>query len=297
MHRAAYRKGLLKVRRAPVPVIVVGNLVAGGGGKTPFTIWLAQRLVASGLRPGIASRGYGRKGREAQLVTDDSLADDVGDEPLLLAKNSGLPVAVAARRADACELLCSEAAIDVVICDDGLQHWALARDVEICVVSGPRGFGNERLLPAGPLREPKDRLRDFDFVVVQGDGFESPGAYRARRRLNAPTALGSAEKRPWPLWKQRSVAAVAGIADPNAFFQGLKALGLNVTGYPLDDHAPIDENWLLNLGMPVLLTEKDAARLRSDVIEDIWVVPLEIELENGDTFIQDVLERVRKASV
>lgn len=296
LHKLAHRKGVRRVRKLPVPVIVIGNLVAGGGGKTPLTLWLARRLAAEGFRPGVVSRGYGRRDRKTRFATSHSTADEVGDEPLLLAQQSGVPVAVAAQRADAGELLIGEAEVDVILCDDGLQHWSLARDVEICVVSGSRGLGNGRLLPAGPLREPASRLEHFDFVVVQGDGFQLPGAYRATRRLNSPTALGSAEKRPWPLWRGQVVAAVAGIADPKGFFAGLEALGLKVEGYPLDDHGTIDEDWLAGLGKPVLLTEKDAARLRSDALEDVWVVPLELELEDEAQFIQNLVKRVRIAA-
>lgn len=293
LHRSGYRKGVFRVRELPVPVIVVGNLVAGGGGKTPLTLWLTQRLAAAGLRPGIASRGYGRRSRETLLAGADTTAEEVGDEPLLLAQRSRVPVAVAEKRADACALLCSDTDVNVIVCDDGLQHWALARDVEICVVSGSRGLGNGYLLPAGPLRELPSRLHTVDFVVIQGEGFEFPEAYRANRHLNSPMALGSAEKRPWPLWRGQSIAAVAGVADPGAFFGALEALGLKVDRYPLDDHAPIDESWLESLDKPVLLTEKDAARLRSDALDDVWVVPLEVELEHEAQFIQNLLKRVR----
>ncbi len=168
LRRFLYRVGLFKVWRSPVPVIVVGNITAGGTGKTPTVIWLARELGARGFSPGIVSRGYGGSGANSTLRVDsDSRASEVGDEPVLLARRSLCPVAVDVNRVRAAEALAQDG-VDVIISDDGLQHYRLDRDYEICVIDGARGLGNRRLLPAGPLRESPARLNDVDRVLVNG---------------------------------------------------------------------------------------------------------------------------------
>jgi tetraacyldisaccharide 4'-kinase len=202
--------------RARVPVVVVGNVTVGGTGKTPLVAWLAGRLRERGLRVGVVSRGYGRRGAAARRVTSHDPPAEVGDEPALLARRLGVPVAVAAARADAVRLL--EGECDVIVSDDGLQHHALARDAEVAVVDGRRGLGNGWRLPAGPLREPESRLDRVDAVVVNGPGYERRGALRMDveplRYVEVATGRAAAPE----AFAGRRVHAVAGLGHPERFF-------------------------------------------------------------------------------
>ncbi len=280
-HRALYRRGWLATRRVAAPVVIVGNLPAGGTGNTPWGAWLALRLAAQGLRPGIASRGYRGGAGAARLVGPRDGAAEVGDEPLLLARRTGLPVAVGRARAEAARLLV-EAGCDVIIGDDGLQHHALARDCEILVIDGERRFGNGRLLPAGPLREHPRRLATVDAVVVNG-GQAGPGEFAMR--LTATEALSMHDGRACPLarFSGRSVHALAGIGNPERFFRMLRAAGIDAIPHPLDDHAALgaadirfdDRN-------PVLMTEKDAVKCAQAADDRHWVVPVEAEFAEAD---------------
>lgn len=268
MRRALYGRGLLHAARAPVPVIVVGNLTAGGTGKTPLTAWLVERLRASGHRPGIASRGFGRSTRGLLDVEPDDLPARVGDEPLMLRRQTGAPVCVAARRVDAARRL-AERGCDVVVCDDGLQHLALLRDFEICVVDGVRGFGNGRLLPAGPLRERPARLKSVNAIVMNGSGPGevvaklAPGV-RCLTMILQPAALlplaGTSELSLAEL-TGREIHAVAGIGNPDRFFTQLERLGARVTAHAFPDHhafQPADIRFTDD--RPVILTAKDAVK-------------------------------------
>lgn len=274
LQRGLYQRGWRRRQRLPVPVVVVGNVLAGGVGKTPVTLAVVAHLQASGWQPGILSRGYGRKADDTRLVDVDASAADVGDEPLLLRRHSGRPVAVARQRAAAGRhLLAAHPDVDILVCDDGLQHHALARDVEICVFDG-RGTGNGWLLPAGPLREPWPRAVDLVLLTEpppKGSALQ-PGAaaggagpiFQARREL-APTACNArGECLPLGELAQRPVVAVAAIGRPEAFFAMLQDAGLTLArAIALPDHhdyAPTDA-WMHGV-QRIVCTEKDAVKLQ-----------------------------------
>lgn len=272
--RALYACGMYRSYRSTRPVIVVGNLTVGGTGKTPFVIWLARQLAARGLKVGIVSRGYRGAGGPARRVTRDDTAATAGDEPLLLFQRLGRPVAIGARRSEAVRFL--EPDCDVIVCDDGLQHYALARDVEVAVVDGARRFGNGRLLPAGPLREPLTRLSEVDAVVVNGAGFDLPGAVRMSLVPSAVIAVGGQARRALEDFSGQSVVAVAAIGHPGRFFALLRAHGLRLQERALPDHAawtPASAG--AGEGRPVLMTEKDAVKCTGPGWQDAWYVEVE----------------------
>ncbi|WP_018749127.1 tetraacyldisaccharide 4'-kinase [Chitiniphilus shinanonensis] len=284
--RARYRRDPTLSTRLPVPVLVVGNLSVGGTGKTPLTAWLARALVAHGRRPGIVSRGYGGAARQPVAVTPDSDPALVGDEPLLLARATGVPVFVCRQRAEAgSALLAAHPEVDLILCDDGLQHLALARDLELCVIDGARGLGNGALLPAGPLREPPSRLAEVDAVVVNGAGDPAlPPAVPAFAMRLAPQRFHRLDDAS----RQRDAAdfaapptAVCGIGNPARFFATLDALGLAHLPRPFADHHPFT---LADLPPgELVVTEKDAVKLAAlpglgDAGARIWVLPVVAEL-------------------
>lgn len=284
----AYRIGLLKATRLPVPVVVVGNVITGGAGKTPVVIALVEHLAARGIVAGVVSRGYGRKlppgdddeGLEVQGQSDPVA---VGDEPLLIHRRTGAPVFVGRRRAAVAQrLLALHPEVQVLVCDDGLQHVALARDIEICVFDD-RGSGNGWLLPAGPLREPWPRTVDMVLHTGQQPAF---GGFRSERQL-ADEAIGD-DGRLVPmvsLGQTGPVAAVAGIARPENFFEMLRERGMVLSEtHALPDHAdfasdPATVATIAAIGprTTLLCTEKDAAKLWR-VRPDALAVPLEFSL-------------------
>ena len=281
LRRNLYRTGVLSVHKMPVPVIVVGNVVAGGGGKTPLVIELVRQLQSMGLHPGVVSRGYGRTRPDSLAVTADSDAADVGDEPLLIHRRTGAPVQVATRRADAARtLLSAQPKVDVLVCDDGLQHLALHRDIEVCVFD-ERGTGNGWLLPAGPLREPWPRSID---LVVRSGHLPARSAYMIQRVLadHAVRADGTAVALDTLMASAtgRPISAVAGIAHPQTFFTMLRARGIALnTVLALVDHAPLDQ---ASCPVPedhlLLCTEKYAVKLWRHR-PDAWAVPMVVSLE------------------
>ncbi|MBK7900755.1 MAG: tetraacyldisaccharide 4'-kinase [Azonexus sp.] len=301
--RLAYRRGWLATRRLPVSVVVVGNLIVGGAGKTPLTLALVRELAQRGLHPGIVSRGY-RGGATAPLqVRPDGDAALVGDEPLLLARRAPCPVWVGRDRAAAgAALLAEHPEVDVVVCDDGLQHYRLARDVELAVFDG-RGAGNGWLLPAGPLREPLVRLKGVDAVVFNGAC--DPGVDR-----RAPRSF-SMSLQPGPFHRLHDMAqtcsaealrgrrlhAVAGIGHPQRFFRTLADLGLDVAPRPFPDHHRFcREDLAIPPGDVLLLTEKDAVKCPPDLAGEAWVLPVEAGIPPGlvDLIVEKI--RGRKAS-
>lgn len=278
LRRLLYRRGWLRSQHPGIPVIVVGNITVGGTGKTPMVDWLVQRLRAAGLRPAIVSRGYGGAWqRDPVRVTAASRAEEVGDEPLLLARRTGVSVAVAARRARAALLVAAEGA-DVVVADDGLQHYALARDLEIIVIDGERQLGNGRLLPAGPLREPASRLGTADLVLVNG-GQSSYGRIAFTLRLRGAVALNSPERRDLAFFAGKKVWAVAGIGNPQRFFAELRSHGIDATPVDLPDHGRADLGRLRrDADWPILMTEKDAVKYPQCPDPDAWYLPAEVEM-------------------
>lgn len=277
--RRAYRAGLLRMVSLPAPVIVIGNITVGGAGKTPLTAWVVERLRSAGLRPGIVSRGYGRTGRGLRRVTAESSADEAGDEPLMLAARLGCPVVVGGDRVAAAKRLLAAESVDAVVCDDGLQHYRLGRDAEIAVVDGRRGLGNGLLVPAGPLRESRARLRTVDAVVYNG------GVRTGERMLleaGAARALDGERTRALRAFAGERVHAIAGIADPQRFFSMLGDLGLRVVAHAYPDHHRFRASDVrFDDGLAVLMTEKDAVKCRPWADQRHWFIPVEATLEDG----------------
>lgn len=296
--RAGYRSGVLGSTRLPVPVIVVGNVVAGGGGKTPVVMALVQHLSARGFQPGVVSRGYGRRETGCVDVQPDSDPALTGDEPLLIRQRCNVPVTVAAERVAAAKaLLAAHPAVDVLICDDGLQHLALQRDIEVCVFDR-RGTGNGFLLPAGPLREPWPRQRGAGAPVLLTLHTAAPGGAHgwgatralhpvARRADGSTVALDSLRGTP--------LHALAGIAEPDAFFDMLRARGLTLLHTEaLPDHYSFDSNTRpFDAGKVVICTEKDATKLWRWCPQAL-AVPLDFAPDAGFMgAVTDALERLR----
>lgn len=266
LRRAAYRARWLRSERAPVPVVVVGNVIAGGSGKTPVVQAVVERLKDRNLAVGIVSRGYGRRTRDCREVRIASDADEVGDEPLLLARTCRVPIFVARRRMEAIHaLLRAHPRTQVIVSDDGLQHYAMARDVEICVFD-ERGIGNGWLLPAGPLREPWPR--DVDLTLQPA---------MVQRTLAAEAVRADGSRATLDSLKGRPLTAMAAIAKPQAFFDMLRARGLSLAlTIALPDHDNLAA--LPALEGEVLCTEKDAVKLWR-VRPDAWAVPLRVDID------------------
>jgi tetraacyldisaccharide 4'-kinase len=274
----------------PVPVIVVGNIFIGGTGKTPLTIWLVQQLRAAGLRPGVISRGHGGAGSAPQEVLPGASARSVGDEPLLIAERAACPVVVGRRRAAAGRhLLALHPEVDVLVTDDGLQHYALARDVEIVLFDG-RGVGNGFTLPAGPLREAPSRRRDFTVVnvpvldpalaaAVGGEPWRMQvGGTHAERLMDAHARLALGD------FAGQRIVAAAGIGNPGRFFTLLRASGLGFTELALPDHHDfLDDPFRMLEADVILVTEKDAVKCRQleNINRDprLWVVPVSAQID------------------
>ncbi|MFP5374335.1 MAG: tetraacyldisaccharide 4'-kinase [Gammaproteobacteria bacterium] len=303
LRRGAYRAGLLRPRRVPVPVVVVGNISAGGTGKTPLVLALVERLRGAGWNPGVASRGHGRRdagmARWVEAGTDPALG---GDEPVLLARLGAAPVRVDRDRVAAARALAA-AGCDVVVCDDGLQHYRLARDVEIEVIDGRRRYGNRRLLPAGPLREPPQRAADCDFRVVNlGDaGPEEEGAGAgfgewAMRLVPGPARpLLGGRPRPLAAFTGQRVHAVAGIGNPDRFFTMLRRAGIAVVPHAFPDHHRYRAaDFAFGSDLPVLMTEKDAVKCAAFASPRFHAVPVRAELP--EAFWIALLERLRGAA-
>jgi tetraacyldisaccharide 4'-kinase len=290
LRRLAYSLRLLARQRAGVPLIVVGNLTVGGSGKTPLVLWIAEHLKNNGYHPGIVSRGHGARVEAPREVSIASNPDEVGDEPMLLARRSGCPVWVAPERvAAARSLRAAHPDCNVLLSDDGLQHYALARDLEIAVVDA-RGFGNGFLLPAGPLREPVSRLRSVDAVVAH-DNAAVPGfamrltGMRFVQMLDARNIVGPEALR------GTAVHAVAGIGDPERFFRQIERLGLTIVRHPFADHHAFQAGDLqFGDAAPVVMTEKDAVKCKRFARPEFWVFPVSAELDPA--FGRWLLERL-----
>jgi tetraacyldisaccharide 4'-kinase len=302
LRRGFYRSGILKSVRLPVPVIVVGNIFIGGTGKTPLTIWLVKQLRNAGYVPGVISRGYGAAGDEPRPVVATSAPAEVGDEPLLIARQAGCPVMVGRDRvAAATALLKQHPDVDLIVSDDGLQHYALARDVEI-VLCDERGNGNGWTLPAGPLREPASRARDF--TVLNGEQMP-PGIPReaVRMRLlgtHAENLTDRSQSRPLAALQAESpatrIVAAAGIGNPSRFFAMLRAAGLVIDEMPLPDHFDFSRNPFAQVPADIILvTEKDAVKCAQlDTIKNdprLWVVPVTACID--DALAQRIVEKCR----
>ena len=292
LRRLLYTRRLRQSTRISAPVIVVGNLSVGGTGKTPLVCWLVARLTDLGFKPGVVTRGYGGVSGNVRLIEPFDDVDAVGDESILLARRTGARVAIGRDRPAAAQLLV-DARCDVVVSDDGLQHYARARDCEIVVIDGDRRFGNGWLLPAGPLRETPARLAGADAVVVNG-GQPLPGALGMRLEAkNAVSLIGGAAKA-LDDFAGRRVHAIAGIGNPERFFKMLRARGIEVDGHPLPDHARLraaDVSFADD--RPVFMTEKDAVKCAGIVGPQHWYVPVTASFGDGES--HRLLDIVTKA--
>jgi tetraacyldisaccharide 4'-kinase len=296
LRRMVYESRLLNVYRAPVPVIVVGNITVGGTGKTPLVIWLARKLEEYGFKPGIVARGYRGAARSwPQQVRADSDAVAVGDEALLLARRTGLPVAVGPRRGDDIAALLKHAGVDIIVCDDGLQHYALARDLEIAVLDGVRRYGNGHCLPAGPLREPQARLAAVDLVVT--NGLAARGEFAMRYLASHVHRVGHPEQKfTLAEFATKQVHAVAAIGNPDSFFALLKRNGFRITQHVFPDHHPfVREDLDFGDDLPVVMTEKDAVKCEHFNDARLWYVPIDVELpevfeRRFKTLLQEVFD-------
>ncbi|MBL0164883.1 MAG: tetraacyldisaccharide 4'-kinase [Xanthomonadales bacterium] len=287
----AWRCGLRKPARLAVPVIVVGNISAGGTGKTPLVLALIDALRERGWQPGVVSRGYGGSAKQPILlgeVPDPAIA---GDEPSLIRRRTGVPVAVGRNRVDAARLLLG-AAVDVILADDGLQNPSLARDIEICVIDGVRRFGNGRLLPAGPLRESSERLEQVDFVVCNGGRAQAGEIPMRLLGSDARPIDGSGPSCPLAEFSGQRIHAVAGIGNPGRFFDSLRSQGIEVIEHAFADHHALTAADLdFADGLPILMTEKDAVKCASFADSRHWQVPVSAELP--ESFFDTIDQRLR----
>lgn len=292
--RLSYRCGLRKSWRAPVPVVIVGNLTAGGNGKTPMVIWLVEQLQQRGYRVGVVSRGYGGKSAVYPLVLDaQTTTRQAGDEPVLIFQRTGAPVAISPKRAEAVQALLNQGELDLIITDDGLQHYALQRDFELVVIDGVRRFGNGWWLPAGPMRERVSRLKTVDACVANG-GVAQPGEIAMKLQAQDAVNIASGERR--PAIELPHVVAMAGIGHPPRFFATLEKLGVEVDReVAFADHQEYNHGQLAALasqGQTLLMTEKDAVKCRAFAQPDWWYLPVEAVLPTDQA--EQLLQGIQK---
>jgi tetraacyldisaccharide 4'-kinase len=302
--RFLYRIGALRTRAASVPVIVVGNITAGGTGKTPTVVWLTQALREGGFNPGIVSRGYGGSRSGTSMRVDaESAPAVVGDEPVLIAMRTGCPVVVDEDRARAASMLVDDGA-DLVIADDGLQHYALHRDYEICVIDGSRGIGNGLLLPAGPMRETLARIEEVDQVLVNGrvrqdtSGMptEVQNAIEFDLVASEVCRLNGSLTRPIDRFAGSTVHGVAAIGNPGRFFDLLRSHGMQVIEHAFPDHAAISPAELdFADNFDILMTEKDAVKFGQRAANRFWYVPVDASIDPLDAgpWVRQIESRMR----
>jgi len=304
-----YQRGFKKSYHSPIPVIVVGNITVGGAGKSPLVSYLVKQLQGLGYAPGVVSRGYGATNdlSEATLVSHDSLPSEVGDEPLMLKRKLNCAVAVSPNRAKAIELLLSQGC-DIVVADDGLQHLAMARDIEICVFDSQRLWGNGRLLPSGPLRESLNALKRVDYLVFNG-GLPSREIAPLTSWLRAPcigmhlkpenlVSLSGGESKPLHDFKGQRVNAIAGIGNPERFFNTLESQDILVERFPFVDHHDFQISDFKGLNdEPIIMTEKDAVKCRSlsvdKNINNAWYLPVDAQLD--DNLAQQIVADLKES--
>ncbi|APP03988.1 tetraacyldisaccharide 4'-kinase [Vibrio harveyi] len=291
--RQQYQSGKKQAYKAPVPVVVVGNITAGGNGKTPVVVWLVEQLQQLGFKPGVVSRGYGAKAPQYPLLLDDSTpAKHCGDEPKLIYRRTGAPVAVDPVRVNAVKALL-EVGVDIIVTDDGLQHYALERDIEFVIVDGNRRFGNESLIPLGPLREGVERLSNVDFIITNGGQAqqnEMPMSLAPSKAVNLKT------KQQVEVSELQDLVAFAGIGHPPRFFNTLNAMNADVKvtkGFA--DHQDFDQQELHALaqqGANVIMTEKDAVKCDSYAQDNWWYLPVSAQFESNDA--ERILNRIKE---
>lgn len=294
----AYRVGLCKQYKLNAPVVVVGNITAGGTGKTPVVINIAKQLKALGYHPGIITKGYGRQNANQKTVmiinSNMPYSPDYGDESVLLAKKSCCPVAIAKSRVAAGLALIEEAGCDILISDDGLQHYALGRDVEIALVDGKRRFGNNRALPAGPCREPESRLCTVDCVLTKGENLPGETALNFQHSqvyaVQSPSTTRTLES--FADANDTALHALAGIGDPQNFFNMLQQTGLSFMAHDYPDHYPYEgSEYVFKAEGHVLMTEKDAIKVESFANKSHWAVALEVTVP--DAIIKKIIDKTQ----
>lgn len=292
IRRGLYRWGVLQSVRFSVPLIVVGNITVGGSGKTPLVTYLVERLRQHGYRPGVVSRGYGGQAESwPQTVTADSDTSLVGDEALLLARRCRCPMVVGPDRAATVEQLIRDHNVNVVISDDGLQHYRMGRDIEIAVLDGERRLGNSLCLPAGPLREARGRLKTVDFIVTNGAA--RAGEWSMQLQPGEAVSLKGEQSRALFGFSGKSLHAVAAIGNPARFFNTLRVAGLTITEHPFVDHHPFVEGELdFADEAPVMMTEKDAVKYFKYATARHWYLPVSATLD--DEFSRQLLERLER---
>ncbi len=294
LHRLLYRLKIKKIFYSPIPVIGVGNITVGGTGKTPFTIELSNILLREGYRPGIVSRGYkGKSKYYPRIVTMDCDPSLVGDEPALIRMKTNCPVVIAPKRSQAIRLLIEKYDCNVIILDDGLQHHALHKDFEIMLMDEARKFGNGFCLPAGPLREPLDRISRLDFLIIHGKSTDSLYSMSLKAE-NFYNLLDTSITWNSQLFKNKIIYAVAGIGHPKRFFTSLQSLGLQFIEKIFPDHHNYKEKDLIFCKREDLLimTEKDAIKCKQFAKENYWVLPVSCEINTK--FIEDFLKKLKR---
>ena len=276
--RARFVAGEGEIYQSSVPVIVVGNLTVGGTGKTPLILWLIEPCRRSGLRVGVVSRGYGAKPPQLPWrVEAGHSAEVAGDEPLLIVQRSGVPLMIDPDRSRAVKALLACEPLDLILSDDGLQHYRLARDLELVLIDAARGLGNRRCLPAGPLREPVERLQSVDGVLYNGALSDREDGFAFRLQPTALVNLHSGERQPVTYFPQgQQVHAVAGIGNPQRFFNTLETLHWQALPHAFADHAPYSAE-VLNFtpSLPLVMTEKDAVKCRAFAQPDWWYLAVD----------------------
>lgn len=300
--KCLYERGLLRQIRLPIPVVMVGNITVGGTGKTPLTLWLADALERAGRRPGIACRSYRAHADTPALVRPADDPAQKGDEAVLMATRAGCPVWSGPKRArTAVALIAAHPDVDVLLCDDGLQHYALERDLELAVVDAARGFGNGWLIPAGPLREPIARLECVDAIVLNGEA-DVPGLphaiprYRMRLRGDSFSRVGHPEHmRNVREFAGKRIAAIAGIGHPERFFGHLRSLGLEFEPKAFPDHHRYAPSEIAALDADyVLMTEKDAIKCARFADGRMWMLPVSADVDAA--LLDNILGRIQASS-
>lgn len=278
--RARFLAGEGEIVRAAVPVVVVGNITVGGTGKTPMILWLIEHCRSRGLRVGVVSRGYGAAPpRFPWRVSAEQTAAVAGDEPLLIVQRSGVPLMIDPDRGRAVEALLAAEPLDLILSDDGLQHYRLARDLELVLIDAARGLGNRRCLPAGPLREPVERLGEVDALLHNGADTDPAGGYGFVLRPQALINLRTGERRPLAHFPPgQALHAVAGIGNPQRFFDTLEALHWRPIPHAFADHAQYSaERLAFDPALPLLMTEKDAVKCRAFAADHWWYLAVDAQ--------------------
>jgi tetraacyldisaccharide 4'-kinase len=296
VRRKLYTMGILRQHKIKCPVIIVGNISVGGVGKTPFVMWLVSQLQAKGLKVGVVSRGYGgKREQEPLLVIPQTSAKASGDEALLIAKHTNAPVFVGKNRVKAARRLLLDYRVDVIVADDGLQHYALGRDLEIVLIDAKYGLGNEQLLPAGPLRERKERLDSVDAVVYKG---KKENEYCFEYQPLMVYQLGKTRnQKAIESFRNQPINAIAGIAHPDSFFNMLSSLGLAVVKNPLDDHEMLSEkHFEFKNDNPIFITEKDAVKCEDMQLDNVWVVVLKLVVkpETKNEILNLIMDKIKQ---